>query len=266
MAYKIIDLVLYNSNWPVLYDEIASALQEILGSSCSEIHHIGSTSVTGLCAKNTIDILLICSDLRHSLKLLEHGYVFKGELNIPLRFFFSHNSGKVKVNLHVCMPAHDFIELNLHVRDVLRGNEILRRTYAELKASLIKDPEISQRQQGVFTKYALRKNAFIKSLIKDSDYAGEYIVFCLHDEEWKAFESVSGEVVLDKSNNLNSSSAIRYLCFYQGAEIMACAKLNIADITSLEFFSSHADLCNDIDSFRRKIIIWQQSINNVDAL
>ena len=46
----------YDSAWPVIYEIEAGLIQDCLGASCGETHHIGSTAVPGLAAKPIIDI------------------------------------------------------------------------------------------------------------------------------------------------------------------------------------------------------------------
>ena len=86
-------------------------IKDVLAKMAIEIHHIGSTSVAGLSAKKDLDIMLVIDCLQNSLLLQKIGYTFKGELNIPLRYYFSKNTNESKVNLHVCEKTHGFISL-----------------------------------------------------------------------------------------------------------------------------------------------------------
>ncbi|MCQ2397671.1 MAG: GrpB family protein, partial [Lentisphaeria bacterium] len=52
----------YDPAWPVWYAEEAEALKGLLDFSLLRIRHIGSTSVPGLVAKPTVDILLEIAD------------------------------------------------------------------------------------------------------------------------------------------------------------------------------------------------------------
>ena len=113
MTIKKIQVVPYNPAWPQLFQGEAASLKQALGERCISVYHIGSTSVPGLCAKEDLDILCVVDSLPSSLILQGVGYVFKGELNVPLRYFFSKNASISKVNLHVCEQDHGFINLNL---------------------------------------------------------------------------------------------------------------------------------------------------------
>ena len=51
-------VVSYDSRWVPLFEEAAAELRRAFGSQISEIHHVGSTAVPGLCAKPIVDILV----------------------------------------------------------------------------------------------------------------------------------------------------------------------------------------------------------------
>jgi GrpB-like predicted nucleotidyltransferase (UPF0157 family) len=52
-AIKVVD---YDPAWPGLFEEEKSRLLEVIGDIAEDVHHVGSTSVVGLCAKPKIDI------------------------------------------------------------------------------------------------------------------------------------------------------------------------------------------------------------------
>ncbi len=52
----------YNPEWPVFYSSEKELLESVFGEKILRISHIGSTSVPGLIAKPTIDILLELSE------------------------------------------------------------------------------------------------------------------------------------------------------------------------------------------------------------
>ena len=124
---KKINILSYAPQWPKDYQDEKAKLIEHLGKQVINIHHIGSTSIEGMSAKEDLDILLIIDKLEHALELQNFGYVFKGELNIPLRYFFSKNQGRSKVNLHVCEQDHGFINLNLSFRDWLKKIKMTKK-------------------------------------------------------------------------------------------------------------------------------------------
>lgn len=162
---KHIEIFPYNTKWPILFEEESTRIKNTIGDICHQIHHIGSTSVPGLSAKENIDILCVVNDLSNRLILQELGYVFKGELNVPLRYYFSKNTPILKVNLHVVEPGHGFINLNLCFRDYLRSNEKARIAYEDVKHRLVQDPINFERVNGGFPRYTLEKERYLHQVL-----------------------------------------------------------------------------------------------------
>jgi GrpB-like predicted nucleotidyltransferase (UPF0157 family) len=188
---KKIEIFPYNPEWPRLFEDEVIQIKSFLGDHCLKIHHIGSTSVPGLAAKEDLDILCVVDKLSSALELQRIGYVFKGELNIPLRYFFSKNTSVSKVNLHVTEEKHGFIDLNLSFRDYLRSHPERRQAYQELKDTLLQDPSSFERGEGRFPNYTLRKNQFIKDTLREAGYTGTTFVFCTHEAEWEVANRLS---------------------------------------------------------------------------
>lgn len=84
-----IEVVPYDPNWPRIFEKEAQQIMLALGSNCLEVHHIGSTSITGLSAKPVVDILPVVKDIRtvdsFEKKMEEIGYRAKGEFGIAFR-------------------------------------------------------------------------------------------------------------------------------------------------------------------------------------
>lgn len=61
-AIKIVD---YDPTWPALFEREKIRILDLIGDLVEEIHHVGSTSVLGLCAKPKIDIdVVLLSEAR----------------------------------------------------------------------------------------------------------------------------------------------------------------------------------------------------------
>lgn len=92
MDIRKVEVVDYNSQWKLMYQLEEKSLAQTLGNLAMEIHHIGSTSVEGLCAKPIIDILVVVADLvQLDLKttaMKKLGYLVKGEFGIKGRRYF----------------------------------------------------------------------------------------------------------------------------------------------------------------------------------
>ncbi len=226
----------YNAEWPKLFERAANEIKSILGEGCTSIEHIGSISVSGLCAKDIIDVLCVVVDLNESKQLIDAGYVFKGELNVPLRYFFSKRADGLNVNLHVVEKDHGFIGLNLCFRDYLRGNPDAANRYAVLKQDLAANPENFLRARGSFIRYTLQKDVFIKELLREANYAGVAINFCTHFLEWEAYHRIKKSEIFDSTSfeydpNHPSITSEHHFHFvmYVGVEIAAIAHVELMD-------------------------------------
>ncbi|MGD7009077.1 GrpB family protein [Metabacillus sp. 84] len=70
-----IELVSYRESWPADFERIKARLQELVGSLKPRFEHIGSTSVSGLCAKPIIDVMAGLhdeADLDKTVRLLQN--------------------------------------------------------------------------------------------------------------------------------------------------------------------------------------------------
>ncbi len=85
-------VVPYDKRWPTLFEKEKSILQSIFGGIILEIQHIGSTSIKGMTAKPTIDILITVDDIedvdRFNEKMAIRGYIPRGEHGIAGRRYF----------------------------------------------------------------------------------------------------------------------------------------------------------------------------------
>lgn len=186
----------------------------------------------GLSAKEDLDILCVVDKLPSSLLLQSQGFIFKGELNIPLRYYFSKNTALSKVNLHVVEADHAFISLNLGFRDYLRTHDDMRIAYAKLKEELTSDPENFKRVSGIFSGYGLGKDAFIKNVLRAMGF-NEYVLnFCVHYQEWAAYHRIHEEQIFaplqreyDRTHPSLSAENHYHLVLYKGTTIVAAAHL-----------------------------------------
>ncbi len=248
MKNKLIEVIPYNPNWPNMFAKEATFIKHILGEHCLEIHHIGSTSVPQLNAKQDLDILCIVDELQNSLILQNQGYNFKGELNIPLRYYFSKNTIQSKVNLHVVENGHGFIKLNLYFRDYLRDNDDARIAYAMLKDELLKDPASYIKTSSGFTGYSLGKNKFIKSILQKSGFNDFNVNFCMHDNEWVEYHRIREEqiftprqIVYDRNHPTISADNNYHFVLYKGIIIVSVAQIELLNTTEAALRSFATD-------------------------
>lgn len=86
-------LLPYNDSWSDLYREEVYRIQNILEQNFLIAYHIGSTSVSELISKPTIDLLVVVRDIMQVNTcddgMISLGYEAKGEYGIPFRRYFS---------------------------------------------------------------------------------------------------------------------------------------------------------------------------------
>jgi GrpB-like predicted nucleotidyltransferase (UPF0157 family) len=135
-------VVPYDRRWPNVFQLEAQRLLECFEPEVASIHHIGSTSVPGLCAKPVIDVLVEAVDLatfdRVTHCLEERGYVAKGEYGIPGRRYFSRSATatELKVHVHGFSRGSRHAARHLRFRDYLRAHPAVAARYRDLKQRL----------------------------------------------------------------------------------------------------------------------------------
>lgn len=129
----------YDPAWPERFRREADRIRAALGEAAQAVEHIGSTSVPGLAAKPTIDILLVVEDSSDELSyvpaLEEAGYT----LRVRERDFHEHRmlrTAAKDVHVHVYSLDSPEIERYLLLRDHLRDNDGERELYARTKREL----------------------------------------------------------------------------------------------------------------------------------
>ncbi|WP_245287944.1 GrpB family protein [Bradyrhizobium sp. Ec3.3] len=141
----------------------------VLGPVLLEIHHVGSTAVPELAAKDEIDILAVVN-LTGSVEqwkqsLEELGYRRGGDLS-SRHSFFKRDVGRVRTHkLHICHEGHPQIVRMLRFRDHLRRHSADRMRYQELKFRLERE------NTGGIQEYLAAKEPFIDAILADLEGA-----------------------------------------------------------------------------------------------
>ena len=128
---------------------IGAELRAALGDTALAVHHIGSTSVPGLVAKDVIDVQVTVSDLDAPLRQpLEHiGFIFRDDIRrdhalpgmtlttgeLEKRYF---QRLERPVHLHVHATGRFNQRYALLCRDFLRLQPFARDAYGEVKTQL----------------------------------------------------------------------------------------------------------------------------------
>ncbi len=143
-----IEIVPYNLDWVVLFENEKELLIETLGTSIAlRIEHFGSTSIAGLASKPTIDVLLeiplLTDQLKESIidKMQSIGYdfIWREDDESPYMMFAKGYfiTGIQGQTFHVHMGEHSHpLWDRLYFRDHLRQNPELLNTYEKLKYEL----------------------------------------------------------------------------------------------------------------------------------
>lgn len=156
-------------DWPRRFAREAERVRAAVGERVLLLEHVGSTSVPGLAAKPTIDMLLVVADSADEgayVPVLEAaGYVLR--IREPEwyehRMFHRTDPG---VHLHVFSPDCAEVERMLLFRDRLRENEADRRLYERTKR------ELAQRAWTYMQDYADAKSAMVEEIIARARWDG----------------------------------------------------------------------------------------------
>ena len=160
-------VVEYNSGWPEKFAAESQCLTDALSSVLLAIHHIGSTSVPGLAAKPTIDILAVVRSLSEldvcNESMMNLGYEPKGEFGIAGRRFFAKGSDEYRTHhVHAYELGHLEIGAHLDFRDYLRVHQDQALRYAELKTNL------AERHSNDIEAYTEGKTPLIKEMLENA--------------------------------------------------------------------------------------------------
>lgn len=160
-----VEIVEYNSSWPLLFEQEREALVRTLASwLAGPIEHIGSTAIAGLAAKPVIDIMAAVPSLEASRAAIEAAAEI-GYCYFPYRAESEH---------WFCKPSPMFRTHHLHLmpigsrrwhdaiafRDYLRRHPTIAAEYETLKRQLARDFHFDR--EG----YTEAKRPFIDRIIK----------------------------------------------------------------------------------------------------
>ncbi|WP_448951273.1 GrpB family protein [Labrys neptuniae] len=138
---RTIEVVDYDPAWPIQFEEISRQMTALLSGLVTEIHHIGSTSVPGLCAKPKIDvdIILQCpSDIPEGIMRMQAtgDYNYHGDRHQDEMWVFTTGRGSHGQRLYLCAPAHPVHLRRILFRDHLRRHPEDAAAYGALKRRL----------------------------------------------------------------------------------------------------------------------------------
>lgn len=134
-----VHLAEYDLSWPELFDREAERISAALGERAVVIEHVGSTSVPGLSAKPTIDVLLVVPDSADEGAYLPAMEAAGYALRIREPDWNEHRmfvDRVANVQVHVVSEGCPEIERWLVFRDRLRSDTADRALYERTKREL----------------------------------------------------------------------------------------------------------------------------------
>ena len=160
-----VKIVSFNAAWAEAFRVESDTLELVLGNIALVIHHIGSTSIPGACAKPIIDMMPVVTDinlidsLNHKFEAI--GYVPREEFGIPgRRFFTKDTAGERSHHIHIYQVGHPEIIRHLAFRDYLRSHPEQLAAYCLLKNDL------ARRYPDDINAYTDGKTVFIREIDK----------------------------------------------------------------------------------------------------
>lgn len=168
-------LVEYDDKWNMYYDEMEIFLQSILSEYPVErISHIGSTAITGIWAKDIVDILIEVSkdsDIENTAKAIEkNGFIRMsaeaGRISFN-RGYTKYGFADKVFHVHLCYAGDND---ELYFRDYLNEHKQLAKEYETMKLQLWKKFEHNR------DSYTVAKTEFVKRWTAEAKkvYAGRY--------------------------------------------------------------------------------------------
>lgn len=146
-----LEIVPYREQWPTEFRTIGSRLRATLGEAAVAIHHIGSTSVPELAAKDVIDVQVTVARLDDALvtRLTDAGFVrWRGlvvdhrppGMNVPeaelQKYLFHDPPSERRTNIHIREAGRFNQRYALLCRDYLRSHPLAAAAYGAVKLAL----------------------------------------------------------------------------------------------------------------------------------
>jgi len=153
----------YDEEWPRLYEREYERIRGAFGDRALQIEHVGSTSVPGLAAKPTIDIVLVVADSADESAYVPDLEVAGYVLRIREPEWFEHRMLKgpdTNVNLHVFSLGCSEVQQMLAFRDWLRSHDDERLLYERTKR------ELAAREWKYVQHYADAKTEVVEAIVR----------------------------------------------------------------------------------------------------
>jgi putative glutamine amidotransferase len=154
----------YDPTWPSRFESEATRIREVLGDLAVRVEHVGSTAVSGLAAKPTIDIQVSVPSMMprnaYTDPLVGLGYRWALDPWSDEHEFFSRDEdGERAFHVHVCTTGSEWEHRHIAFRDWLRANPDDAAAYERLKR------ELAERHPRDTYSYASAKTAIIQEIL-----------------------------------------------------------------------------------------------------
>jgi GrpB-like predicted nucleotidyltransferase (UPF0157 family) len=163
-----IEIIPYDPEWVNHFLDEKNVLIGLLGSETAlRIEHMGSTSIPGMSAKPTIDILVeIPAIAVMSAEVVDimtrHGYHYLPRYDSPppymmfVKGYTPHGIERRSYHIHMGPASHDGLWDRIFFRDFLRKNAVCAREYESLKR------ELARRYRNHREMYTEGKTSFVE--------------------------------------------------------------------------------------------------------
>jgi GrpB-like predicted nucleotidyltransferase (UPF0157 family) len=134
--FEPVEIADYDDEWPRRFAAWRERLAAALGSTAIRIEHVGSTSVPGLDAKDTVDIQVSVHDIEDETAYVPPIEAAGAQLRSrdELHRYFRPFAGQQRVvHVHVCNSGSEWERGHLLFRDYLRAHPPACVAYAEMK-------------------------------------------------------------------------------------------------------------------------------------
>jgi GrpB-like predicted nucleotidyltransferase (UPF0157 family) len=139
---RTVTVMPYDPKWPKQFESERLRLIPVFGDELIALYHVGSTSVPGLAAKPTLDLMAEVRSIEaitHTRSAFESlGYIARGAFGIEGREFFVMGAPNPTHHLHVFETGDPNLDRHLAFRDYLRTHPEAAAHYANLKTELAK--------------------------------------------------------------------------------------------------------------------------------
>ena len=165
----VVELTDHDPEWEQLARDTIERLWQVLGSTATDIQHVGSTSIRGIKAKPCIDIAVAVDNPTEVKKLIpaleEAGFLYRPDPNKDWDIFFVYSDvdlGTRTHHVHVVRSESDTWHAFVRFRDYLNGFPQIAKDYEAVKLGLM---EKHKHDRPAYTK---EKHEFIARTLEDA--------------------------------------------------------------------------------------------------